>query len=379
MPLTLVTGPANAAKAGEVLGGLRAALDRDPILLVPTFGDVEHAQRELAERGAVFGARVLRFRWLFQEIARRAGYGERVASDVQRELIVEDAVRRAGLSVLAESAGQPGFVQAAVRFFAELGRSMVEPARFTRALRDWSGDGPRRAYAEEVAALYRGYRAGLDDSGVVDPELFAWRALDALRTDPDAWGGSPLFVYGFDDFTPLELDALETIAGRCGADVTVSLPFESGRQAFRATAGIRQELLARGATELTLEPVDEHYAPGSRAALHHLERRLFEDPGEPGGSGLAFEQACSNADLTPLRRSRSTARAASAPRWSSPRPASSSCCVRGSSPATSPSSSVVRACTRRCSSRCSALTGSPSRSIAGSPSATPVSGAACWR
>jgi ATP-dependent helicase/DNAse subunit B len=293
VPLKLVTGPANAAKAGEVLGGLRAALDRDPILLVPTFGDVEHAQRELAERGAVFGARVLRFRWLFQEIARRSGYGERVASDIQRELIVEDAVRRAGLSVLAESAGQPGFVRAAVRFFAELGRSMVEPARFTRALRDWSGDGPRRAYAEEVAALYRGYRAGLDEAGVVDPELFAWRALDALRADPDAWGGSPLFVYGFDDFTPLELDALETIAGRCGADVTVSLPFEAGRQAFRATAGIRQELLARGATELTLEPVDEHYAPGSRGALHHLERRLFEDLGEPAdpGEAISFHSA----------------------------------------------------------------------------------------
>ena len=54
--------------------------------------------------------------------------------------------------MLAESAAQPGFVRAATRFVAELGRSMVDPARFTRALRDWAGDGPRRAYAEEVAA-----------------------------------------------------------------------------------------------------------------------------------------------------------------------------------------------------------------------------------
>jgi hypothetical protein len=71
--LTLVIGPANAAKAGAVLGGLRSRLDDEPILVVPAFGDVEHAQRELAERGAVFGARVLRFRWLFEEIASRAG------------------------------------------------------------------------------------------------------------------------------------------------------------------------------------------------------------------------------------------------------------------------------------------------------------------
>ena len=84
--------------------------------------------------------------------SRRAGYGERVASDVQRELIVEEAVQAASLDVLAESAAQPGFVRAATRFVTELGRSMVDPARFTRALRDWAGDGPRRAYAEEVAA-----------------------------------------------------------------------------------------------------------------------------------------------------------------------------------------------------------------------------------
>ena len=295
MPLTLVTGPANAAKAGEVLGGLRSRLDDEPILVVPSFGDVEHAQRELAERGAVFGASVLRFDRLFGEIARRAGHSGRVASDVQRELIVEDAVRRARLDLLSKSAAQPGFVRAAARFVAELGRSMVEPARFTRALRDWAGDGPRRQYAEEVAAIYRGYRAGLDAAGLADPELFAWRALDALRLAPESWGATPLFVYGFDDFDPLQRDAFETIAGRCGADVSVSLPFEPGRAAFKAVASAHQELLAAGAREKALPPLEDHYAAESRAPLHHVERHLFEDDsGQPcveAGDAIAFHVA----------------------------------------------------------------------------------------
>jgi ATP-dependent helicase/DNAse subunit B len=303
VPLKLVTGPANAAKAGEVLGGLRARLDDDPILVVPTFADVEHAQRELAERGAVFGARVMRFGWLFREIAARAGYGGNQASDFQRELIVEEAVRGAKLELLAESAAQQGFVRAAAQFVAELGRARpaLTPARFTRALRDWAGDGPRRSYAEEVAAVYRGYRDRLEAAGLVDEELFAWGALGALLdADPArggpaaAWRGTPVFVYGFDDFDGLQLEALETLARRCEADVTVSLPFEPGRLAFKAVAGVRQELLAMGAEELELAPVDDHYAAESRAALHHLERRLFED--EPGaridpGSAISFHSA----------------------------------------------------------------------------------------
>lgn len=296
MPLRLVTGPANAAKAGEVLGGLRARLADDPILVVPTLGDVEHAQRELADRGAVFGARVLRFKWLFEEIAARAGYGQPMASDFQRELIVEEAVRRAELTVLEESASQPGFTRAAARFVAELGRIRppLDPARFTQALRRWAEEGPRRAYADEVAGIYRGYRARLDAAGLADEELFAWRALDALRGTREAWGRTPVFVYGFDDFNGLQLDALDTLANWAGVDVTVSLPFEPGRRAFKAVATLHQELLALGAEEQELAPVDDHYAPESRATLHHVERLLFED--EPPssvdpGQAISFHSA----------------------------------------------------------------------------------------
>ena len=276
MPLKLVTGPANAAKAGEVLGALRYRLEQEPLLVVPAFSDVEHSQRELAERGAIFGARVLLFAWLFETIAQRAGYSEPVASELQRQLIIEEAVAGAPLTVLAESAQQPGFGRAALRFVAELGRSMVEQARFARSLRQWAGEGPRRGYAVDVAAVYLRYRDRLDDAGLADRELFAWRALDALRREPRHWGRTPVFVYGFDDFTPLELDALETLADRCEADVTVSLPFEPGRQAFKAVAETYGRLESLADSHVALDPLSNHYADSSRDALHHVERGLLE-------------------------------------------------------------------------------------------------------
>ena len=50
MGLTLVTGPANAAKAQIVLDACRAASARGPILVVPRSADVEHYRRDLARQ-----------------------------------------------------------------------------------------------------------------------------------------------------------------------------------------------------------------------------------------------------------------------------------------------------------------------------------------
>lgn len=287
MPLKLVTGPANAAKAGAVLGPLRERLDEQPILVVPAFEDTEHAQRELAAHGATFGARVVRFDALFRLIAERTGLRARRASELQRGLIVERAAAAARLEVLAASAERPGFARAAARLMAELERSMIEPSRLTQALRTWAEDGPRRTYAEEVARLYNRYLAGLEEAGLVDAALYGWRALDALRADPRSWGETPVFVYGFDDFDRLELDALETLARAVGAEVTVSLPDEPGRRALQATAGIREDLKSLAGEVVPLAALDDHYDPAARPALHALERGLFEDSPATAASGGA--------------------------------------------------------------------------------------------
>src|SRR5207244_3341047 len=119
-------------------------------------------------------------------------------------------------------------------------------------------------------------------------ELFAWRALDALRHEPQRWGRTPVFVYGFDDFTDLELDALETLATRCEADVVVALPYERGRIAFKPVATTFERLRAvAGERVEELPALDDHYAPVSRPALHALERGLFEDGASAEADGLS--------------------------------------------------------------------------------------------
>ncbi|HET6867576.1 MAG TPA: PD-(D/E)XK nuclease family protein [Solirubrobacteraceae bacterium] len=287
MPLTLVLGPANSAKAGEVLGAFSAASVRGAILVVPTSADAAHYSRELAESGAVLGS-VLTFSGLAFEIASRAGYAGRRLTRLQRERVLEQALQSARLGALQRAAGTAGFPTAAGELIAELERSLVTPERFGAATRSWARQDPRRAgYARDVAAIYEVYAGRLGELGRVDAELYALRALDALRAAPGRWGSEPVFFYGFDDLHPLERDAIETLARVVGAEVTVSLTYEPGRPALSARAEVVEELRPLARTVVQLPASDEYYAPESRAALHHLERQLFEpgpadrvDPGE---------------------------------------------------------------------------------------------------
>jgi RecB family exonuclease len=278
MPLTLVTGPANAAKAGAVLERLRALRPHDPLLVVPTSADVDHYRRELAAAGIVFGAEVLTFRRLVGEIAAAAGVHGRPLGPVARDRVVRAAVRDTRLSVLAASARAPGFTAAAGDLFAELGRWLVTPARFTRALRGWA-EAP--AHAGELAALYSAYHRRLEGLGRRDEQGHARAVLDGLRERPAAWGGRPVLLYGFDDLDPLQLDAVETLAGRAESEVWVALPYEAGRAAFAGRAATVELLKPLADRHLVLDDRSEHYAAPARRALHHLERRLFEGGGDP--------------------------------------------------------------------------------------------------
>jgi ATP-dependent helicase/DNAse subunit B len=280
MPLTLITGPANAAKAGAVLARLRELRERDPLLVVPTAADAEHYGRELAAEGIVFGAEVVTPNGLVRALAAATGLRGRPLGRIARERVVRAAVRGTPLKALAASAAAPGFVAAAGELFGEL--QLVTPARFTSALRAWAtGGAGAPAHAEELGALFAAYTRRLERLGARDEDGHFRAVLDALRERPAAWGARPVLLYGFDDLTPLQLDAVETLSRHAEAEVWVTLPYEAGRAAFAGRAATVELLKPLAARHVELPDRSEHYASGARNALHHLERRLFEQGAQP--------------------------------------------------------------------------------------------------
>src|SRR5205085_2489068 len=135
----------------------------------------------------VLGGAVMVFDRLVAELARRAGYAQPRLSPLQRRLLLAEVIAGLELGELAESARSRGFVTAAGELISELSSALVEPERFAAAKPD-----------RDIAAIYTAYRAALDRTGRVDDEVFAWRALDALRAAPRTWGPTPVLLYGFD-------------------------------------------------------------------------------------------------------------------------------------------------------------------------------------
>ena len=103
MGLKLLVGPANAGKVSQLLERYLSALDREPILIVPTGSDVERVERELvAKQGCVFGGTIGTFDDVFERVAADGG-SRRVATEAQQQLVLRRAVARASLNGLSAS------------------------------------------------------------------------------------------------------------------------------------------------------------------------------------------------------------------------------------------------------------------------------------
>jgi ATP-dependent helicase/DNAse subunit B len=307
VPIALVTGPANAGKAHVLLEAVRRhlALGEEPLLVVPTEADQARYRRELDEAETESGVRVERFEGLLAEVLARLPEKRAPLGPLARE------------HLLARLAGaRPGMATELARTIVDLQAQRVSPARLRGALRASSpvsgdlgelpgsnyadGELGERAPLEHLCDVFERYRETLARMRRADSELRATRALDELRRKPAAWGAIPVLLYGFDDFTELQIDTILTLGGVVGAAVTVSLAYEPGRVAFVGRASTFQRLVPHADTHTELQARAEHYAPSSREALHHLERSLLgEDPRrvEPGEAVRLLEGASPRAEL----------------------------------------------------------------------------------
>jgi ATP-dependent helicase/nuclease subunit B len=263
VPLRLIAGPANAGKVGLLLGRYLDALEAtlEPLLIVPNRADVDRVERELlAQRPALLGGSIGTFDDVFARLAAGCKDSRPPLGRAQQTLLVRRVVSGAELDGYAASAARAGFVDSLEQALDELESGLLAP----------------EAVEGELGRLYADYRTELDRLGRWDRGLLRSRAVERLRTDLGAWGGEPVFAYGFEDLTGAEWALLEALAAR--TDITVSLPYEPGRPVFAALRRTAEDLA--GLASGPVEELPPRYGEVAPPPLAHLERALFAD--EPG-------------------------------------------------------------------------------------------------
>ncbi len=268
MALNLIHGPPNSGRAGLIRRRFVAALERDPILVVPTIDDVFAFEQELCGGGAALGGTVMTFGGLFRVVATAGGAPptrELTAAQRLRVVSIAIAERRGRLGPLRRSASRPGFALAFERLLDELQGAGLEPA----AVEAGAGTLEGSAYLGDLATLFAGYVEVRDRLDRTDPHGTARQAITLLH-DPGGFWERPVFLYGLDDLIPNQLALIRGIATT--TDVTVALPYEEGNTALAARVSLLEGLRGPGVEETATEP-DPANTPDA-PLLFHLERNF---------------------------------------------------------------------------------------------------------
>jgi hypothetical protein len=284
VPLKLIYGPPNSGRRGLVRRRFAAALDRAPILVLPTLDDVFSFERELCDGGAALGGEAMTFGALFRTVASAGGLppGAELSAAQRLRAIAVAVDRRLGrLGPLRRSAERPGFARAFERLLGELQAAGVDPGDLEAGAATLEGS----AYLGDLAAVFAGYVEVREETGREDSHGVAGEAIALLRRDGSLWNGRPVLLYGFDDLTPNQLDLVEELTGV--TEVTVALTYEPGNPALAARARLLDELQRRS------RPVEETVTEAEPAntespLLFHLARSFGAQGADPmpPGEGL---------------------------------------------------------------------------------------------
>jgi RecB family exonuclease len=253
------------------------------LLLLPTYGDVEHARRVALSRRGVGGLLDAPFA-TFTSLGERL-LGEPVGalpSRAERDLLAGEALRQADVPCLGRVRDRKGIRARFLRLVKEMKQAGEEPSGLrARARRDAARlSAAGRERWEGFLDAWERYDALLLSAGVLDHEDVLRSLLRRLRDDPPEALARIAFLGadGFDDLTGLE-EALLLAATRSvvenGGTALVTLTLDDVRaDLFEPSRSLRDRLRGVGFEETRLDG-----APRAPGVLAHLATALFGPPG----------------------------------------------------------------------------------------------------
>lgn len=275
MPLLLT--PSTDTALAHLAAQVDQVRSHDPLtpihILLPSRTLIEQVRGQL---GVTMNVRLHQFYTLGRAILAEDGVRVHQIRDTTIRRLVHhllgDLLAQDQLTTFAPVWDKPGFTQLMVSWLREM-KSQGIPPEDVAAHAQASGQERDR----QLALLYHAYQGFLQDRHASDDDGLLWLAAEALQHSPNLYTHpGPCFVYGFDQFNPIQRRILAWLSERF-THFHIYLQWDANRLpsslALTRMAATRAQLLA----ELKMTEVVLPDAAGTTAPdINRLARLLFE-------------------------------------------------------------------------------------------------------
>ena len=274
-------GPAGSGKTHRCLAEIRTALARSPagaplLFLAPKQATFQLERQLLAEDSLQGFTRlkILSFERLARFVCERLGQAPPPMLDEEGRLMVLRALlarRREELKLFRASARLTGFASELSRALREFQRQRLTPDDLLKLADDARDTVGLSLKLQDLALLLRDYLDWLAAHGLQDAdgllEVATKRLGETFNIQHSTFNIQELWLDGFAEFAPSELELLAAVAAHCGR-VTISLCLDQAPQ--KNTAGLSNWALAAKTFEDTRQRLAE--LPGAEISQEKLER-----------------------------------------------------------------------------------------------------------
>lgn len=228
--LKLLLGRAGAGKTAAILERVAAAKKGRHLIIVPEQSSHEMERRLCAVAGnrACLHAEVLSFTRLASRVLANAGGLAAPALDPGGRVLLMCAARKAvstALTIYARPSQKPAFLSGLLATLDECKQYCVSPEDLTRAGEELPGQAGEKL--RDLGLIFGAYDA-LTARVAADPRDRLTRLAEGLSES--SWAqGSTVYVDGFTDFTPQQIQVLRQLWRQAGS-LTVSLTCDGGEE-----------------------------------------------------------------------------------------------------------------------------------------------------
>lgn len=225
MQTRFLLGPAGSGKTFRCLAEIRAALKNSPdgaplILIAPKQATFQLERQLLADEGLPGYARLQIFS--FERLAdfiltQLQKPPAKMLSEEGRVMVLRALLsqNKEQLKIFRSSAKMPGFAQQLSLLLRELQRHQLAPAKLLK-LSDQTKNAPHlSAKLHDMALLLEGYFNWLKGHGLQDANRLLDLAANALRIEKQKVHIAGLWLDGFAEMTPQEMDLMAALVPKC--------------------------------------------------------------------------------------------------------------------------------------------------------------------